>query len=337
MKSQSALHEDYAALLPSLGRLEKVMIEQLDHLVMSCGLTLGVPIESRVKSWESIAEKIDRKRLRHKSLGGIDDLVGLRVIFLFQRDLDPFHAEITKIFSILSTEDTSHRLADAQFGYKSQHYVLRIPHTWDGIPSFKGLTKLKIELQVRTLAQHIWATASHKLQYKREDSVPLPIRRSIYRVSALLETVDLEFTRVLKERDDYIQRQAVNAEENDSLNVDVLEAILDEQLPSKNKDTESEDYADLLVDLQHFGINTRGALRTLLTKHKSSVLRSDAREIDQRRSDDEEEEDAPEEPGERLADRLARNVFFTHVGLAREALCKEFGSETVHDWLFVRT
>jgi ppGpp synthetase/RelA/SpoT-type nucleotidyltranferase len=64
--------------------------------------------------------------------------------------------------------------------------------------------RMVFELQLRTLAQHIWAVASHKLQYKREASVPVPIRRSINRVSALLEMVDLEFDRVLLEREQYV-------------------------------------------------------------------------------------------------------------------------------------
>lgn len=59
------------------------------------------------------------------------------------------------------------------------------------------MSGLKAEVQVRTVTQHVWAAASHVLQYKQEASVPLPVRRSIYRVSALLETVDLEFERVL--------------------------------------------------------------------------------------------------------------------------------------------
>jgi ppGpp synthetase/RelA/SpoT-type nucleotidyltranferase len=33
-----------------------------------------------------------------------------------------------------------------------------------------GLGGLRAEVQVRTTAQHIWAAASHKLQYKHEES-----------------------------------------------------------------------------------------------------------------------------------------------------------------------
>lgn len=332
MARQSPLHSEYLDLMPSLTRLQKAMAEQLDNLVASSGLTLGVPIESRIKGWDSIAEKLERKHLSPKSLSEIDDLLGLRVIFLFQRDLEPFHASIGSTFKIFSAEDTSERLADAQFGYKSRHYVLSMPDAWNGIPSLKGLTGRKVEVQVRTLAQHIWAAASHKLQYKHEEGVPLPLRRSIYRVSALLETVDLEFTRVLQERDEYVKTLSERVAEDDNLDVNIVESILGELLPAKNKDIEWEDFSELLVDLLHFNIATRGALRSLLSEHLDSILNADAKEARTRSESD--WDDFVESSGESTEDRLSRGVFYTHVGLTRQALGEQCGHDIVREWLF---
>ncbi|MGC4367045.1 GTP pyrophosphokinase [Hydrogenophaga sp. R2] len=308
------------------------MVEQLGHLVDSCGLTLGVPIESRVKTWSSVAEKLERKRLKPKRLDEIEDLVGIRVIFLFQRDLEQFHAQIENAFKVISAEDTSQRLTDAQFGYKSRHYILNLPAELDRVPTLKGLTQQKVELQVRTLAQHIWAAAAHKLQYKHEESVPLPLRRSIYRVSALLETVDLEFTRVLEQRDEYVKTQAASLVELDRLDVNVVEAVLDQLLPAKSKDVVTEDYSDLMADLQNFKIFTRGDLTSLISKHEDAILKADAKEVGRRWGDEEDDE----EGGERLVERLGRGVFFTHVGLVRQALCEEFGDDAVRGWLLFK-
>lgn len=335
MSREAELHAEYLYLEPSLARLRRAIIEQLEHLVDSCGLTLGVPIESRIKTWSSLAEKLERKGLKPKSLADVDDLLGVRVIFLFQRDLDPFKKAVSETFKVLSAEDTSQRLADAQFGYQSQHYVVSMPLDWERIPSLRGLSERKFELQVRTLAQHIWAAASHKLQYKHEEGVPLPVRRSIYRVSALLETVDLEFTRVLEERAQYARVQRETATDDDALDVSVVETVLDALLPAKNKDEGAEDYSELLLDLQHFNVTSRGALSGLLKPHSKSMLSSDKKEVNARLSDDEEDQDL-EGRGERVADRLARGIFFTHVGLAREALRKEFGDEAVDEWLTSR-
>lgn len=344
MARKSNLHSGYLELLPQLNRLLRSMEDQLAHLVHLRGLTLGVPIESRVKTWSSIAEKLERKRLRPKELGDISDLLGLRVIFLFQRDLDSFHAALSETFTVLSSEDTSGRLSESQFGYKSRHYLLTLPSNWEQVPSFHGLTRHRIEVQVRTLAQHIWAAASHKLQYKNEESVPILLRRSIYRVSALLETVDLEFSRLLFERDAYVASQAFSSADSDALDVTIVQTVLDDVLPEQSKSRNREDYADLLIDLLHFNINTRGSLRSLLSKHLRSILAADAKEVSRRLTDggadddDDDNQDESDSHGfkEFVSDRLARGVFFTHVGLTRQALGEEFGDDVVNEWQLSR-
>jgi hypothetical protein len=176
---------------------------------------------------------------------------------------------------------------------------------------------LKAEIQVRTIAQHIWAAASHDLQYKHEESVPLPVRRAIYRVSALLETVDLEFERVLEQRALY--RDDVNVSKTtDTLNVDLLEKVLDSLLPADNK-KDDEDYADLLTDFLYFGLDTVPKLQSLIEKHISKILEVDAEIVKGKRKE--------YLVNETHSERIAKGVYLTHAGLAREALLQEFGEE----------
>lgn len=330
MQNRNYLHSRYLEIAPSLGRLRNVMLEQLDTLVQNSNLTLGVPIESRVKSWESIAEKLERKNVSPARLEDIEDLLGLRVIFLFQRDLEEFHGAIERTFQLISSEDTAGRLDETQFGYKSRHYIVSLPADWGAIPSLNGLTGRKMEVQVRTLAQHIWAVASHKLQYKNEQSVPVPIRRSIHRVSALLETVDLEFSRVLTEREEYVNLQAAQASDQDSLDVTVIETVLNKMLPPENRDEDGEDYSILLRDLLHFGIDSRGSLIDLLRLNDAAMKSADRNEVGRRRKEDYDEDD---DDSERRRNRVARGVFFTHVGLVRQAMREQFGDEAVTGWI----
>jgi putative GTP pyrophosphokinase len=51
-------------------------------------IPLGVPIECRVKKWESIIEKTKRKSLNVYSVVDIPDFVGLRLMLLFSRDVE---------------------------------------------------------------------------------------------------------------------------------------------------------------------------------------------------------------------------------------------------------
>jgi len=236
-----------------------------------------------------------------------------------------------KIFKVIANEDTSNRLNVAQFGYRSQHYTLQIPEEWSTLPTMNGLSKYKIELQARTIAQHIWAATSHKLQYKNETGVPIPVRRSIHRVSALLETVDLEIARVLSERDAYIEQQSMEAPKNDTLDVTNIEYILDEIYPPENKADNQEPYAELLEDLHCLNINTREAFESLITKHLKSTMEADLNEVFQVRSEQGVRGNSEEEFEEQM-ERNNRNVYFCHVGLARIALGKEFGEDGLKRW-----
>lgn len=279
---------------------------------------MGVPIESRIKPWSSIVDKIERRALILSSIQQIDDLIGIRIILLFKRDLEKACSLISKTFVVISHEDTAQRLTEAQFGYQSFHYVISFPEKWLDIPSFQKFTDFKAEVQVRTLAQHIWAAASHNLQYKQEQSVPVPVQRSIYRVSALLETVDLEFERVLQDREAYLKR--VDIQETDELlNVDLLEKTLDSLLPEQNKEHD-ENYSELIRELSDFKLDRRSKLIELINKHLKSALEEDRKRAESELKVVREEGMESEVP----LGQLKNGAFYTHIGLMRAILGYEF-------------
>lgn len=302
-------------------RLRLAVVEQVGNLLSQADLTLGVPIESRVKALSSINEKLQRKVISLTSVSELSDLIGVRVILLFKRDLKTAVELLQNTFDVESVEDTSERLGDAEFGYQSQHLVLKIPSTWASLPSLSNLRDLLVEIQVRTLAQHIWAATSHKLQYKSEVAVPPPIRRAINRASALLETVDLEFDRVLVERETYIQQETRITDKGAPLNVDSLAALLDRLFPPTNK-AESEPYALLLEELQKLDITTAAEFEKIIQKWRTEVDKEEFSRLAQETRD-------VEEKGIVQTARVARGVFFTHVGLARAVLRKEFGNDAM--------
>lgn len=311
------IQQQYAQCAARAERFRLAIIEQLNQLLSKHQIALGVPMESRVKSWESVTEKLDRKQLELSQIESLDDLVGLRLILLFRSDLDSVEQLIRQTFQVLSSEDTGDRLETTQFGYQSKHFVICLPKEWLSVPSFADLNDLRAEIQLRSIAQHIWAAASHKLQYKQESSVPPPLRRSIHRISALLETVDLEFDRILAERADYLKTGEANSGSAEPLNVDLVSAILERMLPRENKDTD-EKYDELLSELVELSINTTQRLEALIKENLSDAKAVDLQRVEERRAQ-----------GHYLGttkERTELGVFFTHVGLVRTMLRKRFGA-----------
>lgn len=308
------LQDEYQEKHPLYKKLCSELVTQLQELISEEGVTIAFPIEHRVKTWKSIYEKCQRNNICPKNLGEISDISGIRIILLFKRDVDKVCGIIEPNFEIFRKEDTQQRLGIDQFGYGSIHYELAPSKSWMTVPTLRGLQGLQAEIQVRTLSQHIWAAASHKLQYKQESDVPIPLRRSINRSAAILELVDLEFERLLYERGGYIDK-IENLDVNEDLNTDSLQHLLDKVLPEKNKDL-NESYAELLEDLRHFNINSLKKLKDIITRNWVFVSNEEDKKVSE----------FPEKP---KLEREKKGVFFNHVGLVRMALKSEFGDEFI--------
>lgn len=300
----------------------RVMVEQIDVILSDNNLSLGVPIESRVKTLSSIINRDNRKPLKVDSILELDDYIGIRLIMLFKRDVEKVTFCLNEHFTILKRENKLDDLDEDRFGYQSHHYIIKPPKEWLSVPSFSNFENMKVEVQIRTLSQHIWAAASHKLQYKKEQSVPLPLRRAINRVSALLEVVDFEFERVLSDREGYVETSQLDRDS--VLDVELLKLIAKNELPPNNK-SDDENYDDLLSELIKSGILTVGDCLDLLKRGLPSALAEDKETV---RGILQNEDDFDDDSELR---RAKLGVFFTHVGLIRTAISNEMGTAYVRN------
>lgn len=321
---QQELRISYKAKRPLAQSFSERLSEQILELLQQENLSLAVPIEFRVKNWESITGKIEDKKLELNEITNLDDFIGLRIILLFKRDAERVCQVISSSFDVVESEDTQNRLGVSEFGYQSVHFLIGLPKKWLNVPTFSKFKGFKAEVQVRTAAQHIWAAASHNLQYKQKESVPDEVLRSINRVSALLETVDLEFERALQERESYAI--AVPTFKNvENLNVDNLRITLDAKLPEANKKT-GDSYAELLNDLFENNVKTISDLENLIHSFKVQIIEEDrkiAKEFKRRGKPESDGKLSVNIDNARYIsseDVANRGVFYTHIGLIREML-----------------
>lgn len=293
---------------------------QLFELLHQEGIALAFPIESRVKLWESILSKYNHSKIIPKVLEEISDIAGIRIILLFRRDQEKVCRIISDNFNVIKTENTLDRLSVDQFGYGSVHFEVTPKEEWFSVPTLRTLRDLAAEIQVRTASQHIWAAASHTLQYKRERHVPNRVRRSINLVAALLELVDREFERVLVDRGAYVA-ELDRIKGDEPLNTDILQKILADEFPLKNLNDKGEDFVDLLEELIAFGILNARSLQELIKKHRKTIFSKEKEAV---------EDIGREGRQSRYSynlERVAKGVFYTQTGLLRQGLREEFGKK----------
>jgi ppGpp synthetase/RelA/SpoT-type nucleotidyltranferase len=161
-------------------------------------------IESRTKTVGSFGEKVRRKSGKYADpLAEMTDLPALRVIAYFPADVARIGALLEEHFDV-DWPNSRRQSAEAEsdrFGYRSDHYVVRMSGARVGLPEYARFDGLRAEIQVRTVMQHAWAAVDHQLRYKNASQLPPELQRRLSKLSALLEVADEQFAALRSEAD----------------------------------------------------------------------------------------------------------------------------------------
>jgi putative GTP pyrophosphokinase len=189
--AESDLRSEYERRLPVFERAARNVRQAIDALVADANIPT-LAILSRVKQFESLREKVERKKY-NTPFDQATDCVGIRVIAYLPTDVHAIQALLTREFDVVESTDKSELLRTNEFGYRSHHLLVRIPRAWASTPNYRGLENITIEVQVRTILMHAWAEIEHKLQYKSTVQVPRDQQRRLFMLSAKVEEADAQF------------------------------------------------------------------------------------------------------------------------------------------------
>ena len=123
-------------------------------------------IKSRVKSIDSIIEKIQRKNIKptlESVEENISDIAGVRVICSFREDIYYLAKCFLNQDDIKLVEIKDYIKKPKEGGYRSLHLIVQVP-----IFLQNEKRNVKVEVQLRTIAMDFWASLEHKLRYKKE-------------------------------------------------------------------------------------------------------------------------------------------------------------------------
>jgi ppGpp synthetase/RelA/SpoT-type nucleotidyltranferase len=185
--------EDNAA---SFRALETAFRDHLGTALLDARLE-DARLETRTKAVDSFLDKATRSDGR----GGfkytdpatqLTDFVGARVMVPLSADVAPVARLVQRLYVV---EEMSDQRADSVLdvpGYQSLHFLVRFrdEDRPDAAPD------LPVELQVRSILQHAWASLQHDLMYKGERRPTDHVRRRLIALAGLLELADQEFMSV---------------------------------------------------------------------------------------------------------------------------------------------
>jgi GTP pyrophosphokinase len=156
-------------------------------------------VTSRAKEIDTLLRKLIRKPTH--TYDSIGDKVGVRAVVRYKDEIDPVLKIAERMFDVLTVENTVERLTPNAVGYLSVHAAIRFRTDDPKAAQFPPET-FNAELQVRTLAQHLWAEMAHDTVYKNDVTLqPLPnlLKRRVYILAGVVELADEEFNRIERE------------------------------------------------------------------------------------------------------------------------------------------
>lgn len=201
-------------------------ITLLHALITHGGNVALSKIEGRVKEKEECIKKFNRKYRAELEKNGapysikehITDLVGLRMVCLYEDDIEKIRAVLSEHFKVIDVTDKIALVenTESSFGYKGLHLDLQLNEARSGLPEYISYAAFPFEVQVRTIIQDSWSVLDHKIKYKK--SIPSRLKRRINTLAALFELADREFREIRDATDAEIKK----AEEEVELEVETM-------------------------------------------------------------------------------------------------------------------
>lgn len=201
---KAAFRAFYEQNLPLLEDAKASFIALLTALVTHSGSIEVAKVDGRVKDKEECIRKFSRKyRSRLEEANSpyeirphISDLIGLRIVCLYEDELEKVSAVVREHFEVIEITDkvAAVESTEGSFGYKGLHMDLSLNATRCVLPEYAAYAPFQFELQVRTIIQDSWSVLDHKIKYKK--SIPNQLKRRINVLSALFELADREFRQI---------------------------------------------------------------------------------------------------------------------------------------------
>lgn len=145
-------------------------------------------IKTRIKTPESIVKKLKKKGLEvtYKNLlNEINDVAGIRIICSFIPDIYRMVEMFEQTPDIKIIREKDYIKNPKPSGYSSYHLIALVPVSFS-----KGMTNVKVEIQIRTIAMDFWASLEHKIKYKYDEKLPKNISKELIECSKIVNKLD---------------------------------------------------------------------------------------------------------------------------------------------------
>ena len=153
-------------------------------------------ISSRIKSEESMKEKLERKNLPitlESALTKVYDAVGIRIICSYIDDVYEIVDILKKYNDLKVIKEKDYIKNPKENGYRSYHIVFQL------LLDIAGEIKpVFFEIQIRTIAMDFWSNLEHQIKYKKNIKNQEIIVKELKRCADDIATNDVNMQTIRK-------------------------------------------------------------------------------------------------------------------------------------------
>lgn len=156
-------------------------------------------IKSRLKSPESIIEKLQRKNLPFSAQmieEKLHDIAGVRVICAFSDDIYLLCDYLLQQDDITLLKKKDYIKHPKENGYRSLHLIVETP-----IFLHNEKRLMKVEVQLRTIAMDFWASLEHRIYYKKGQN-DMALRNELKECADVSAALDLRMQAIRGQLDE---------------------------------------------------------------------------------------------------------------------------------------
>ena len=152
-------------------------------------------INTRLKTPESIIKKMKNRQLEYtykEMIKNINDIAGIRIICIKKEDIYNIRKLIENLPGIRILKEKDYIRNPKPSGYSSYHMIIDVP-----VCLSQRIIYVEVEIQIRTLAMHFWASIEHKAKYKSDKEITKAESKQLIQYAKLINKLDnkmLQFT-----------------------------------------------------------------------------------------------------------------------------------------------
>lgn len=175
----------------------KTKLEIIDQeLKFKCEHSPIHNIQSRIKSPQSILDKLERKGFskNFNNIKELNDIAGLRVICQYINDIQYIAQLLVLQDDVIQIKHNNYIQYPKENGYRSLHLIVSVP-----VYQREGMMQVPVEIQIRTIAMDCWASLEHELAYKTNFVANNDIKQRLKWCADMMAKTDEEMQKVYLE------------------------------------------------------------------------------------------------------------------------------------------